>query len=140
MKRITVPAAALATLGAWPPPGRRAQQPPPGDLGTWHVQGNVHMIVGAGANIAVQIGEDGVLVVDTGASAMTDKVLAAIQKLSNRPIRWIVNTNGDPDHTGGNEKCPAAAVRSTATRRRSTPIRTSSTGWTRRGSRKASGR
>ena len=44
-----------------------------------HVQGNVHMIVGAGANIAVQVGEDGILVVDTGAAGRRDKVLAAIK-------------------------------------------------------------
>ena len=50
------------------------------------------MIVGAGANIAVQVGEDGVLVVDTGAAA-TDKVLAAIKDLATeKEIRWIVNT------------------------------------------------
>jgi cyclase len=60
------------------------------------------MLVGAGANIAVQIGDDGVLVVDTGIAATSEKVIAAIRRLSDGPIRWIVNTNGDPDHTGGN--------------------------------------
>ena len=73
------------------------------DVETFHVQGNVHMITGAGANIAVQVGDDGVLVVDTGTGILTDKVLAAIRRLSRAPIRWIVNTNGDPDHTGGND-------------------------------------
>jgi glyoxylase-like metal-dependent hydrolase (beta-lactamase superfamily II) len=68
-----------------------------------HVQGNVYMLVGAGANIAVQIGDEGVLVVDTGVTPMRDKVLAAIRKLSTKPIRWIINTNADPNHTGGNE-------------------------------------
>ena len=72
------------------------------DVQTFHVQGNVHMLVGAGANIAVQVGDEGVLVVDTGLAAMSDKVLAAIRRLSGGPIRWIINTNGDPDHTGGN--------------------------------------
>ncbi len=60
------------------------------------------MLVGAGANIAVQVGDDGVLVVDTGVAATSEKVIAAIRRLSDGPIRWIVNTNGDPDHTGGN--------------------------------------
>ena len=72
-------------------------------LETYHVQGNVHMIVGAGANVAVQVGEEGVLVVDTGGAATREAVLAAVRKLSNGPIRWIVNTNPDLDHTGGNE-------------------------------------
>jgi cyclase len=73
------------------------------DIKTFHVQGNVYMLVGAGANIAVQTGEDGVLVVDTGSAATRTKVLAAIRQLSKKPIRWIINTNGNPDHTGGNE-------------------------------------
>jgi glyoxylase-like metal-dependent hydrolase (beta-lactamase superfamily II) len=51
----------------------------------------------------VQIGDEGVLVVDTGVVAMRDKVLAAIRKLSTKPIRWMINTNADLDHTGGNE-------------------------------------
>jgi glyoxylase-like metal-dependent hydrolase (beta-lactamase superfamily II) len=68
-----------------------------------HVKGNVYLLVGAGANIAVQIGDEGVLVVDTGAAASREKVLAAIRKLSSKPIRWIINTSADGDHTGGNE-------------------------------------
>jgi glyoxylase-like metal-dependent hydrolase (beta-lactamase superfamily II) len=70
---------------------------------TYHVQGNVYLLVGAGANVAVQIGADGVLVVDTGSAATRDGVLAAIRKLSDGPIRWIINTSADIDHTGGNE-------------------------------------
>jgi len=73
------------------------------EIATVHVQGNVHMLVGAGANVAVQVGEDGVLIVDTGATASREKVLAAVRKLSTGPIRWLINTSGDPDHSGGNE-------------------------------------
>ena len=66
------------------------------------------MIVGAGANIAVQVGEDGVLVVDTGATA-TDKVLAAIKELAkDKEIRWIVNTTFRPDQPRGNEAFSSA--------------------------------
>jgi glyoxylase-like metal-dependent hydrolase (beta-lactamase superfamily II) len=74
-----------------------------GGVQTFHVQGNVYMLAGAGGNVAVQIGSDGVIVVDTGAAAARDEVLAAIRVLSTGPIRWIINTNGDSDHTGGNE-------------------------------------
>ena len=77
---------------------------------TFHVQGNVHMIAGAGANVAVQIGDEGVLVVDTGGAATRDAVLAAIRRLSDRPIRWIINTHGDADHTGGNETVSQAGL------------------------------
>jgi glyoxylase-like metal-dependent hydrolase (beta-lactamase superfamily II) len=62
------------------------------------------MIVGAGANIAVQVGDDGILVVDTGGAGTSEKVLAAIKQLApNKEIRWIVNTSMRSDHTGGNE-------------------------------------
>jgi glyoxylase-like metal-dependent hydrolase (beta-lactamase superfamily II) len=76
----------------------------------YHVQGNVYLLVGSGANVAVQIGADGVLVVDTGAAAKRAGVLAAIRKLSNGPIRWIVNTSADADHTGGNETISQAGM------------------------------
>ena len=75
-----------------------------GEVKAVHVQGNVHMIVGAGANIAVQAGEDGILVVDTGNAGSSDKVLAAIKQIApGKEIRWVVNTGMSPDHTGGNE-------------------------------------
>jgi glyoxylase-like metal-dependent hydrolase (beta-lactamase superfamily II) len=80
------------------------QRVPAGEVRATHVQGNVHMIVGAGSNIAVQVGEDGILVVDTGAGNLTDRVLATIKQLApTKEIRWIVNTSMRPDHTGGNE-------------------------------------
>src|SRR6266704_4357646 len=56
------------------------------EVQTLKVQGNISLIAGAGGNIAVQIGDEGVLLVDTGYEKMTDKVLAAIRKLSNKPI------------------------------------------------------
>jgi cyclase len=69
-----------------------------------HVQGNVHMIIGAGANIAVQVGQDGIMVVDAGAAGTSEKVLAAIKALApDKEIRWMVNTSFRTDHTGGNE-------------------------------------
>ena len=74
------------------------------EVHVWPVQGNIYMIVGAGGNITVQTGKDGVLVVDTGLAPMADKVLAAIKTISNGPIRYIINTHYHADHTGGNAK------------------------------------
>ena len=68
----------------------------------WPVRGNVYMLVGAGGNITVQEGNDGILLVDTGLSQMSDKVLAAVRSISKGPIRYIVNTHVHADHTGGN--------------------------------------
>jgi glyoxylase-like metal-dependent hydrolase (beta-lactamase superfamily II) len=74
-----------------------------------HVQGNVWMLTGGGVNAAVQIGDEGVLVVDTMASGLADKLIAEIKKLAgDKPIRWIVNTHVDTDHTGGNGKVAEA--------------------------------
>lgn len=86
---------ATAQMG---PSGEESENP----VHVWHVQGNVYMLVGAGANITVQAGDDGVLVVDTGTAAMSQQVLAAIRSISDKPIRYIINTSADPDDTGGN--------------------------------------
>jgi cyclase len=74
-----------------------------GEIDILPVQGSVYMLAGAGSNIIVQVGPDAVMVVDTNESAMSAKVLAAIRTLTQAPIRYIVNTSGDPDHIGGNE-------------------------------------
>jgi glyoxylase-like metal-dependent hydrolase (beta-lactamase superfamily II) len=87
-----------------------AQPPSTGEIKIFHVQGNVYMLAGAGANVAVQIGEEGVVVVDTGAASMREKVLGAIRQLSTKTIRWIINTHGDADHTGGNETVSQAGM------------------------------
>ena len=68
-----------------------------------HVQGNIYMIRGAGANLAASIGEEGTLLVDTGTAAASEKVLAAIRRVSKGPIQYILNTTYKDDHTGGNE-------------------------------------
>jgi cyclase len=90
---VTLGAAVLGALTA------QAQN----SIESFHVQGNVYMLVGAGPNVAVQIGDEGVLVVDTGTRATREQLLAAIRRLSDKPIRWIINTSSDVEHTGGNE-------------------------------------
>ena len=66
------------------------------------VQGNVYMLVGAGGNVTAQIGEEGVLIVDTQYAELSHKLHAEIKKLSDRPIQFVINTHAHKDHTGGN--------------------------------------
>ena len=61
------------------------------------------MIVGDGGNIVVQAGDEGVLVIDTGLEARGDELLAAIRRISDKPIRLVINTHVHADHTGANE-------------------------------------
>ena len=98
------------------------------------VRGSIYMLVGAGANITVSAGQDGVLMVDTGLADKSDQILAAVRRIQTesatngvevlrygaegrsamraivdtrepaKPIRYIINTDVDADHTGGNEK------------------------------------
>ena len=76
-----------------------AQQQTSPEIQTLKVQGNVYLLTGAGSNIAVQIGDTGVLVVDTGKAETAEKVVAAIRRLSDKPIQYIVNTHMHADHT-----------------------------------------
>ncbi len=114
---VVAAAASIVLLGAaclcaqtkpnrvpWPP---KFSAPAPGEVQVLPVQGNVWVLIGAGANITVQAGNEGILVVDTGTAAMSDKVLAAIATISKRPLRYIVDTTEAEDHTGGNEKIAA---------------------------------
>jgi cyclase len=103
-------AAKAELLPSGPQHASRAVDPDPhdGEIHVLPVQGNLYMLVGAGGNIAVQVGENGPLVVDTGAGQLSDKVIAAIRKLNDKPIQFIVNTSFHADHTGGNVKLRAA--------------------------------
>jgi len=71
-------------------------------------QGNIYMLVGAGGNVTVQVGSDGVLIVDTEYAPMSGKLLAAIRTLSQGPLRYIINTHSHPDHVGGNDNLKKA--------------------------------
>ena len=66
------------------------------------VRPNFYMIVGAGANIGAQVGPNGVVLVNAGTAEAADDVVAAVRKLTNQPIRYIIDTSADPDVVGGN--------------------------------------
>jgi len=71
------------------------------------VRGNVYMLVGAGGNITVHAGSDGILMVDTGLASMSGKVIEAVRSISTGPLRYIVNTTERAEHVGGNSAIAA---------------------------------
>jgi hypothetical protein len=97
-------AAAFLIVAGWVE-GTSAQARPQqqsSEIETVRVRPNVHMLVGAGGNIVVQLGWMGVVLVDTGSAEMADRVLAAIQRLTDTRIRFIINTGAGAEHVGGN--------------------------------------
>lgn len=73
------------------------------ELRTTHVSGGIYVITGAGGNVTVSVGSSGVMVVDSGAAAASDELLAAIREISGGAIRYVINTGVLPDYIGGNQ-------------------------------------
>ena len=72
------------------------------EVKTLQVRDNIYMLVGAGGNITVQLGDDGILIVDTQYAEMSEKILVALHELSDGALRYIINTHVHGDHVGGN--------------------------------------
>jgi len=96
---ITIFVATMTAAAA----GLVAQTSAPSDVLSWPVRESVFMLVGPGANTTVQAGRDGLFVVDTQTGPASASLLAAIRRVSDKPVRFIVNTTLDADHIGGNE-------------------------------------
>jgi glyoxylase-like metal-dependent hydrolase (beta-lactamase superfamily II) len=69
------------------------------------VSGNIYMLEGEGGNIAASVGEDGIVIVDDQFAPLAEKIQAALKdlKITNKPVRFVINTHYHGDHTGGNE-------------------------------------
>jgi glyoxylase-like metal-dependent hydrolase (beta-lactamase superfamily II) len=69
------------------------------------VSGNIYMLEGQGGNIAASVGEDGIVIVDDQFAPLADKIQAALKdlKVTDKPVRFVINTHYHGDHTGGNE-------------------------------------
>src|SRR4051794_37579711 len=72
------------------------------EIHTLKVRDHLYMLVGSGGNITVQVGDEGILIVDTQYAPLSEKIVAAIRQLSDKPIHYIVDTHHHGDHTGGN--------------------------------------
>jgi cyclase len=66
------------------------------------VSGSVYMLEGAGGNIGASVGEDGIVVVDDQYAPLAEKIEAALKGVTDKPVRFIINTHFHGDHTGGN--------------------------------------
>jgi cyclase len=96
-----VPAASFAQAPA--PPQPAPQDFSQDQIKTTKLADNFYTLEGSGGAIGVLAGPDGVFMVDSQYAQLTDKIVAAIKQLTDRPIRFMVNTHVHPDHTGGNE-------------------------------------
>ncbi len=105
MKTSLTVALALAVAGLL---SVRAAEPDANGLDVVKVRKNFYMIAGAGGNIGVQLGSDGVVLVNAGTAAASERVLAALKTLTDGRIRYIIDADGGPDFVGGNEKLSKA--------------------------------
>jgi cyclase len=115
VNRLSLAAACVLSLGVSGVSAQfnpRPQKPAydDGQVEVVPVQGNVYLVAGSGANIAVQSTPDGLLLVDASVAEMSEKVLAALRTISDKPVRQIINTSADELHTGGNERLSAAGA------------------------------
>lgn len=89
----------LASTAAWP------GDAPPADpqIVVQPLRAGLHVVSGAGSNVAVWHGPDGTVLVDDGVDALAPQLLAAVEKIAPGPVRVVISTHWHPDHTGGNE-------------------------------------
>lgn len=73
------------------------------DIITHQLSDSLYWLEGAGGNIGVSVGEDGIVMIDDQYAPLTDRIVAAIGELSDAEIRFVINTHVHGDHTGGNE-------------------------------------
>ncbi len=73
------------------------------EIKTVEVAPNIYMLMGAGGNLGVSTGKNGVFLIDDQYAPLTEKIIGAISKISDQPLKFLINTHWHFDHTGGNE-------------------------------------
>ena len=110
MSRRAYSGAALIVAALGLPAGAGAQDFSKVEIKVVPVRGNLYMLSGGGGNVGVCTGADGVFMIDDKYAPLTDKIKAAVATISDRPIRFVINTHLHGDHTGGNESLAAAGA------------------------------
>jgi len=105
MKRLISIMALACSAAALAQPNFDAVQ-----IRTTKITDTVYMLEGEGGNIGVSAGEDGVILIDDQYAPLTEKILAAVKVISDKPIRFVINTHWHFDHTGGNENLGKGGV------------------------------
>ncbi|WP_299122176.1 MBL fold metallo-hydrolase [uncultured Winogradskyella sp.] len=80
------------------------------EIKTTQLSDHTYMLEGAGGNIGVSVGDDGVFLIDDQFAPLSEKILAAIKTLSDKPLKFLVNTHYHGDHSGGNENMAKAGA------------------------------
>ncbi len=106
--RVVAVALSVVMLGVLGTISARAAQPGNGDLETLKVRQNFYIIAGDGDNVGVQVGRDGVVLVNAGTAAGVPDLLAAVKNISPLPIRYVIDSGGGAAITGGNAAVAAA--------------------------------
>ncbi len=95
--------ALFATIGLSVPSQAQNRDFSKVEIKTEQVTDSIYVLYGAGGNIGVSVGDDGIFLIDDQFAPLSEKILAAIRELSGKPIRFVINTHWHGDHTGGNE-------------------------------------
>ena len=125
MKRLTL-GVAVVLLASASAAGAQQQQPDWAkvEIKTEKLADGLYVLFGQGGNIGLSIGEDGAFIIDDQFAPLTEKIMAAIRALTDKPVRFVLNTHWHGDHTGGNEnfgKAGAMIVAHENVRRRMNP-------------------
>lgn len=106
---IALAVCAASSLLFGPPAAAQPEAEAP-VVNTLHVRDDIYMLVGQGGNVTLQIGDDGVLIVDTQFARMSEAIVEAIRQMTDKPIRYIINTHHHGDHVGGNANLRVAGA------------------------------
>jgi cyclase len=110
MRVITTGLAAAALVLSIPAARAQDQDFSKVEITSQKLADGVYVLFGQGGNIGVSAGKDGVFIVDDQYAPLTAKIRAAIERLSDKPVRFVLNTHWHGDHTGGNENMAGAGA------------------------------